>query len=133
MCVYCKPASAILDTLWQNEAFRRFFYERGYELSDLGPLTHDVFVPAYLRVKQGLAGGLLEPLEAEVMEQVLSPLVARPSFREVWESWDQPTRDAFLREQAELKLAERLLAEYAMRFEDAYRRAFLTHEDHAHP
>jgi len=124
MCVYCRAASTVLDALWDDQEFRSFFYSQGYDLSRLGPLTHDVFVPAYLRVKQSLQGGELEMLEAQVTQDVLSPLYRRPHFREIWEQWDQATRDAFLREQSELHLAELLVMVYDARLSDAYRRAF---------
>ncbi|MBI5957985.1 MAG: hypothetical protein HY866_04570 [Chloroflexi bacterium] len=127
MCVYCKAASAILDTLWDDREFRNFFYDMGYELSDLGPLVHDVFVPAYLRVKRSLRGGDLEMLEAQVTEDVLAPLYNRPNFREIWDAWDQPTRDEFVREQSEMQLAELLVMAYDTRLVDAYKQAFLDH------
>jgi hypothetical protein len=127
MCVYCKAASAILDTLWEDREFRSFFYDMGYELSDLGPLVHDVFVPAYLRVKRALRGGELEMLEAQVTEDVLSPLYNRPNFREMWDVWDQATRDEFVREQSEMQLALLLVMAYDTRLLDAYKQAFLDH------
>jgi hypothetical protein len=125
MCVYCKAASAVLDALWDDHEFRSFFHNRGYELSHLGPLTHDVFVPAYLRVKQSLQGGELEMLEAQVTQDILAPLYRRPHFREIWEQWDQATRDAFLREQSEMHLAELLVMVYDARLSDAYRQGFI--------
>jgi len=125
MCIYCKAASAVLDSLWDDHDFRHFFHRQGYELSQLGPLTHDVFVPAYLRVKRSLQGGELEMLEAQVAQDVLAPLYRRPHFREIWEQWDQATRDAFLREQSEMRLAERLGMAYSARLSEAYRRAFM--------
>lgn len=124
MCVYCKAASAVLDTLWEDREFRAFFHERGYELSDLGPLTHDVFVPAYLHVKRALQGGELEMLEAQVTQDLLAPLYNRPSFREFWEAWDQSTRDEFLREQSEMQLAGLLMMAFDQRLSDAFKRAF---------
>ena len=127
MCVYCKAASAVLDTLWESEDFRDFFYELGYELAELGPLTHDVFVPAYLSVKRTLQGGELEMLEAQVTEDMLAPLYDRPSFREIWEAWDQATREEFLHEQSEMQLAQLLMMVYAPQMDEAYRGAFLDH------
>lgn len=124
MCVYCRSASAILDTLWSDEDFRAFFYDHGYELSDLGPLTHDVFVPAYLRVKRLLEGGALEMLEAQVAQDILGPLYDRPSFREMWEAWDQATREAFLREQSEMQLGLLLVMAYDGQLAEAYKQAF---------
>ncbi len=127
MCVYCKAASAVLDTLWDDQDFRNFFYDLGYELSDLGPLTHDVFVPAYLSIKRLLRGGELEMLEAQVTEDLLAPLYDRATFREIWEAWDQATRDAFLREQSEMHLANMLVMVYDARLADAYKQSFLDH------
>jgi hypothetical protein len=127
MCVYCKAASTVLDTLWEDDAFRDFFYARGYELSDLGPLTHDVFVPAYLGVKRGLQGGELELLEAEIAQDVLGPLHDRASFRAAWETWDPATRDEFLREQSETKLGLLLVRVHGERLAEAYTQAFGNH------
>lgn len=127
MCVYCKAASAVLDKLWDDHDFRNFFYDLGYELSDLGPLTHDVFVPAYLHVKRSLRGGELEMLEAQVTEDLLAPLYNRPNFREAWEQWDQATRDAFLHEQSEMQLGLLLVMVYDSRLIEAYKQSFLDH------
>ena len=38
MSAYTKAASFVLDTLWEDESFREFFYDRDAELTDLGPL-----------------------------------------------------------------------------------------------
>jgi hypothetical protein len=129
MCVYCKAASAVLDVLWENDDFRDFFYELGYELAELGPLTHDVFVPAYLKVKRTLQGGELEMLEAQVTEDILGPLYDRPSFRDIWEAWDQPTREAFVREQSEMELGRLLVMVYDTQLDEAYRQAFIAYRD----
>ncbi|NDJ78114.1 MAG: hypothetical protein GYB65_17840 [Chloroflexi bacterium] len=123
--LYDKAASAILDKLWEDYEFRDFFYDLGYELADLGPLIHDVFVPAYLGVKRRLEGGALEMLEAQVTQDLLSPLYDRPNFREMWEQWDQPTRDAFLREQSEMQLGLLLVMVYESELREAYKDAFL--------
>jgi hypothetical protein len=125
MCVYCRAASAVLDELWGSDDFRAFFYDLGYELAELGPLTHDVFVPAYLRIKRLLQGGELEMLEAQVTEDILGPLYNRPSFREVWEAWDQATREEFIREQSEMELGRLLVMVYDVQLDEAYRQAFL--------
>ncbi len=124
MSIYDKAASAILDKLWEDVEFRAFFHERGSSLSDLGPLIPTVFVPAYLSVKRRLEGGALEMLEAQVTEDLLSPLYDQPNFREMWELWDQPTRDAFLREQSEMQLGLLLLMVYETQLIDAYQAAF---------
>jgi hypothetical protein len=124
MCVYCKAASAILDTLWEDMDFRAYFHRQGCDLGDLGPLTHDVFVPAYLSVRRTLQGGALEMLEAQVTEDLLSPLYDQPHFREMWEVWDQPTRDEFLREQSEMQLGLLIVMAYDAQLAEAYKQAF---------
>ncbi len=129
MCVYCKAASAVLDILWESDDFREFHYDLGYELAELGPLTHDVFVPAYLRIKRLLQGGELEMLEAQVTEDMLAPLYDRPSFREIWEAWDQATREEFVREQSEMELARLLVMVYDTQLDEAYRQAFLNYHN----
>ena len=127
MCVYCKAASAVLDTLWVDAGFRDYFRHQGTDLRQLGVIMHSVFVPAYLDVRQGLAGGPLELLEAQVTEDLLGPFYDRPGFRELWDAWDQSTRDAFLREQSEMGLGRLLVAGYASALADAYCRAFEVH------
>jgi hypothetical protein len=125
MCVYCKAASLVLDMLWEDDDFRVFFYDQDYVLADLGPLTHDVFVPAYLTVKRLLRSAELGMLEAQVTEDLLTPLYDQPNFREAWESWDQETRHAFLREQSEMHLARLLMMVYDSFLAEAYQEAFL--------
>ena len=124
MSVYDKAASAVLDKLWEEDAFRGFFYDYGYELADLGPLIPDVFVPAYLSVKRMLQGGALEMLEAQVTEDLLGPLYDRPNFRAMWEAWDQPTREAFLREQSEMQLGLLIVMVYDAQLAEAYKQYF---------
>lgn len=130
MSVYLKAASAILDSLWEDPAFRDFFYDRGYDLGSLGALIGDVFVPAYLSVKRMLEGGALEMLETQVTEDLLVPLYNRPNFREAWNEWDQATRDTFLREQSEMQLGLLLAMAYDAQLASAYRQAFLDHLNH---
>jgi hypothetical protein len=127
MCVYCKAASTILDTLWEDHNFRAFFYDQNTDLGALGPLTHDIFVPAYQSVKRSLKGGTLEMLEAQVTEDVFGPLVARSHFREMWESLDQRARNAFLDEQSEIRLASLLVVSFAAQFARAYQQAYRAH------
>ena len=129
MSLYDKAASAVLDTLWEDHQFRAFFHDLGYELADLGPLIPEVFVPAYVDFKYSLEGGALEMLEAQVTQDLLSPLYDRPNFREMWEQWDQPTRDAFLREQSEMQLGLLLVMVYETELTDVYQRAFLDYLD----
>lgn len=121
---YDRAASVVLDALWQNAEFRAFFHQYDHTLADLGPLVHRVFVPAYLQVKASLQGGPLELIEAQVTEDLLTPLHDRPTFRELWEHWDAATRAAFLREQSEMALAQLLVQTHEAPFSDAYRQAF---------
>jgi hypothetical protein len=129
MSLYDKAAGAVLDKLWEDHEFRVFFYDLGYELADLGPLIPRVFVPAYLDFKHSLEGGALEMLEAQVTQDLLSPLYDRPNFREMWEQWDQPTRDAFLREQSEMQLGLLLVMVYETELAEVYQDAFLDYLD----
>lgn len=122
MCYYCKAASAVLDILWDD--MRGELSAHGIDLSDLGPLTHEVFVPAYRKVREGIDAQGLMMLEAQVTEDLLQPYYDRPGFHEVWDEWDQETRDSFIREQSEAKLAELLLKFYADDFIDAYQTAY---------
>lgn len=122
--VYDKAASTVLDLLWQDHTFREFFYRRGVTLGELGPLIPAVFVPAYQDIKASLRGGKLELLEAQITDDVLMPLADRPTFRAMWQSWDQPTRAEFLREQSEIKLAERLVQSHGRQLADAFQQAY---------
>lgn len=124
MCFYCKAASTILDTLWAETDLRDYFRELGVELSMLGPLTHEVFVPAYRAVRDQLDAEALGLLEAQVTEDLLSPYYDRPGFRQVWEDWDSGTRADFIREQSELQLALLLLRFYGDAFAEAYKAAY---------
>jgi hypothetical protein len=124
MCNYCKAASAVLDTLWEEPDLREHFHALGVDLSDLGPLTHEVFVPAYLAVKEVLDAQALTMLEAQVAEDLLSPYYDRTGFREIWDEWDEETRQGFVSEQSEAALAGLLLRLYADEFADAYKSAF---------
>ena len=124
MCFYCKAASTVLDTLWAETDLRDYFRDLNVDLSVLGPLTHEVFVPAYRAVKDQLDLEAMDLLEAQVTEDLLSPFYDRPGFRQVWEEWDQLTREDFIREQSELQLAELLLRFYADEFATAYKAAY---------
>jgi hypothetical protein len=128
MCVYCKAASTVLDTLWEDGEFRAYFRGLGRDLGSLGPLTHDVFVPAYLGLKRSLQGGELELLEAQVAEDMLAPLYDRPHFREMWEAMDQAARDLFLREQSEMQLAALLVMAYDAQIAEAYKQAYQAYQ-----
>jgi hypothetical protein len=124
MHVYDKAASVVLDTLWDDVEFRGFFRAREYGLNELGPLVHEVFVPAYLRVRRSLQGGELEMLEAQVTEDLLTPLHDRPTFRQMWESLDQPAREEFLVEQSEMQLAQLIVMVHGGTLAEAYKQAF---------
>jgi hypothetical protein len=124
MCYFCKAASTVLDTLWAETDLREYFHDLGIDLTVLGPLTHEVFVPAYRAVKDQLDLEAMHLLEAQVTEDLLAPFYDRPGFRQVWEEWDQLTREDFVREQSELQLAELLLRFYADEFAEAYKAAY---------
>lgn len=127
MCFYCKAASTLLDMLWEEAGMREYFHDQGVDLSALGPLTHEVFVPAYRHVKDHLDSNALMLLEAQVTQDMLEPFYDRPGFRQVWDEWDAPTRDEFIREQSELQLAQLLYNFYAEEFADAYKTAYRAH------
>src|SRR5579859_1551647 len=124
MCVFCKAASAALDILWQDPEVRVAFGEMGADLSDLGPLTHEVFVPAYRKFKDSLDISALSMLDAQVTQDLLEPVFEKPSFREAWEGWNEDTRNGFVREQTEVKLVELLMKFYADDFLEAYKAAY---------
>ena len=124
MCVHCKAASTVLDMLWENPEVRKEFEALGADLNQLGPLTHTVFVPAFLKFKDNLDSSALSLLDAEVTQDLLEPHYNQPNFREAWNSWSDETRDGFIREQTEVKLAQLLLRFYADDFFDAYRAAY---------
>jgi hypothetical protein len=127
MSLYDQAASKVLDLLWEEEDFRSYFHSLGADLSDLGPLTVEVFVPAYLKVKKGLDAQSLELLEADVTQDLLEPFYDRPGFRQVWAEWDQETRDEFIREQSEVRVATLLIQIYADQFAEAYKASFETY------
>ena len=129
MCFYCKAASTVLDTLWVDADLRDYFRDFGIDLTVLGPLTHEVFVPAYRAVKDQLDLEAMTMLEAQVTEDLLAPYYDRPGFRQVWVEWDQNTRADFIREQSELQLATLLLRFYADAFAEAYKAAYKTYRD----
>ncbi len=124
MSLYDQAASKVLDMLWEEEDFRSYFHSLGVDLADLGPLTVEVFVPAYIRVKKSLDIRSLELLEADVTQDLLEPFYDRPGFRQVWNEWDQETRDEFIREQSEMRVATLLIQIYAEQFAEAYKTSF---------
>ena len=124
MCFYCKAASMVLDTIWEDLTVRQYFSTLGADLQDLGPLVHDVFVPAYRSVKDSLNPGALALLDAQVTEDLLNPFYDRPGFREIWDQWDQDTRNEFIHEQSEARLAQLLLQFYIEEFIAAYEEAY---------
>lgn len=124
MSRYTKAASHILDTLWEDDDFRQYFYDLDAELADLGPLVQLVFEPAYLRLKSEMDPNALEMLESQVTTDLLAPLHRRPGFREMWEQWDADTRQDFIDEQTELQLAKLLIQVYDRQLDAAYRAAY---------
>ncbi len=129
MCFYCKAASTVLDTLWSEPDVRGYFHSLGVELSDLGPLTHEVFVPAYRSVRDQLDAEAMSLFEAQVTEDLLTPFYDRPGFRQVWDEWDQTMREEFIREQTELNLAQLLIRFYAEEFTDSFKDAFAVYRE----
>lgn len=124
MCMYCKAASTVLDTLWSETNLREHFHQIGADLSTLGPLTHEVFAPTYRMVKDQLDPRALTMLEAQLTEDLLAPFWDRPGFRQIWDEWDQTARDEFVSEQSEVNLAKLLLKFYAEEFTEAYKTAY---------
>ncbi|MEP7284482.1 MAG: hypothetical protein ABI947_01780, partial [Chloroflexota bacterium] len=104
-CVYCKAASAVLDMLWESPTARDQFAALGADLSTLGPLVHEVFVPAYCQFKNQQDVATLARLDAEISNELLAPYYEKPTFKEIWADWGDSTRGAFMREQFEAKLA----------------------------
>src|SRR5260370_31123822 len=127
MFVHCQAASTVLDMLWEDLEVRREFSELGADLNDLGPLTHEVFVPAFLHFKANLDPSALGMLDAQVTEELLEPHYDSPNFREAWDGWNDDTRNGFLREQTEVKLAQLLMRFYADEFFNAYKAAFVNY------
>lgn len=127
MCIDCRAASRVLDYLWDDPGFRDEFTRAGYDLGALAPLLHEVFAPAYRRVRRSLEGGPLEMLEAQVVEMVLVPLNEQPRFRDLWREWSQHERSLFLRENSEMLLGELLTEAYPSLFSDAFLDAFHTY------
>lgn len=124
MSAYTKAASFILDTLWQDDGFREYFRHLGVSLADLGHLIDTVFVPAYLWFKRSLDPADLARFQKSVVVPLIIPLLRQPSFREMWEQWDQATQLAFVREQTELPLAKLLIQVYHQQLGAAFRQAY---------
>ncbi len=124
MCLYCRAASAVLDALWEEPDIREHFQAQGASLHDLGRLTHEVFADAYCFIRANIDPQGLSMLEADVTTQLLTPFYDRSTFREVWEEWDEPTRDAFIREQLEEQLARLLIHFYFDEFAGAFKTAY---------
>ena len=125
MCVHCKAASTVLDMLWEDPNVRKEFEVLGADLNDLGPLTHEVFVPAFLQFRKTLDTSSFSMLDAEVTQDLLEPHYDQPTFREAWKSWGDETRGSFLREQTEVKLAQLLMRFYADDFLKNYKAAYV--------
>ena len=127
MCIHCKAASAVLDMLWEDERVRAEFLRLGADLNTLGPLTHEVFAPAYRRFKKNLDPTAILMLDADVMQDVLRPHYEKDNFREAWDDWGDATRSGFVHEQSEVKLAQLLMRFYAEQFFDAYKSAYVVY------
>src|SRR5258708_6337538 len=102
MCVHCKAASTVLDMLWEDLEVRREFSELGADLNDLGPLTHEVFVPAFLHYKANMDNGAVSMVDAQVTEELLEPHYDPPTFREAGDGWSDDPRNGFRHKQPEV-------------------------------
>jgi hypothetical protein len=127
MCVFCKAASIVLDYLWEDPGVRSDFGEYGVDLAALGPLTHEVFVPAYRKFKENLDVAALSMLDAQVIQDILEPHYDKKTFREAWDEWGDSTRSGFVREQSEVKLAQLLMHFYADDLFEAYKSAYVAY------
>ena len=124
MCVFCKAASVVLDMLWEDDEVRDEFRALGADLADLGPLTHEVFVPAYLNFKSNVDVTALSMLDAQLTQDFLEPHYEKKTFREAWDTWDDSTRNGFVREQSEIMLARLLMNFYTDDFFQLYKAAY---------
>lgn len=126
--IYTSAASEILDRLWDNyEGFAAYFHARDVSLRDLGHLLEEVFVPAYLHVKSNLDRGALYSLNNEITENVLGGLLNKPGFRDLWNEWDDHTRQTFLQEPIEELLGRILFEEHAEQFARVFIAAYESH------
>jgi hypothetical protein len=124
MCTFCKAASTALDKMWQIPEVHNYFTAQGAELNDLGPLVHEVFVPAYKTFKNRQDPDTLSKLNLEVGKAMIGPKVEKDNFREAWGNWGDQTRGVFLREQIEARLALMLMDRHADECFEAYKLAF---------
>lgn len=127
MSFYETAASRMLDMLWDDKGFREHCHLLGADLVALGHLIAAVFVPAYVSVKSKLDPHALMMIEAQITEDLLTPFYDRPGFHAIWDRWDSETRDTFIKEQSEAKLAELLINIFFDEFAEAYLRAYEAH------
>src|SRR5579859_4676705 len=127
MCVFCKAASAVLDLLWEDPDVRAEFQALGADLAELGPLTHEVFVPAYRKFKNSVDITALAMLDAQLTQDFLEPHYEKKTFREAWDEWGDTTRTGFVREQSEIMMARLLMNFYANDFFQLYKAAYKTY------
>jgi hypothetical protein len=124
MCVYCKAASTVLDLLWEAPLARNHFARLGADLAELGTLVHEVFAPTYKAFKARQDVSTLARLDEEVRNELLSPYSQKPNFQEAWSNWGDETKNTFLREQFEAKVAALLMRHYADDLFQAYKTAY---------
>ncbi|MBI5930285.1 MAG: hypothetical protein HY862_13325 [Chloroflexi bacterium] len=125
MGIYTSAASEILDRLWEGyEGFAAYFHERDVSLRDLGHVLEEVFVPAYLHVKSNLDRSALYSLQHEITEDVLGGLMHKPGFRNLWDEWDDHTRQTFLQEPIEEQLGRMLFEGHADQFAQIFIAAY---------
>jgi hypothetical protein len=124
MCVYCKAASTVLDLLWEAPTARNHFTRLNADLPGLGALVHQVFAPAYKAFKARQDVSTLAGFDEQVRNELLSPFVEKPTFREAWGNWGDETRNTFLREQFEAKVAALLMRHYGEELFQVYKAAY---------
>lgn len=114
----------VLDTIWESPTAREKFYEMRADLATLGPLIHEVFAPAYKAFKERQDVATLAALTREVTDEMLEPYLKRATFKEVWENWGDQTRELFVREKLEVRLAVMMMKSYGEELFEAYRVAY---------
>jgi len=128
MGLYTSAASEILDKLWEGyDGFAAYFHLHEVSLRDLGHLLEEIFVPAYLEVKNSLDPNVLASLQHQISDDVMTSLLEKPGFRVLWDEWDENTRLAFLQEPTEEHLSRVLFEDYREQFAQFYVQAYETY------
>jgi hypothetical protein len=119
--------SALLDHLWEDEDFRAYFHDEGYDLRAVAKLVRTVFLGAYLKFRECVPAGELESIQQDVIDHIMLQMVRNPAFIDVWRNWTPDEQDSFLEEQVEEPLALALADRYPGEAQSAYREAFDTY------